>query len=295
MSETVDMEFQSSLREDYDKSLKFKTDNLLCYSAKKAKTGLPGRVVGEVVLKAPRPPKPPKEGKEPKPAPPSIGRFRLGAHNLPTRSPGTHRGIFFKKAGYVWVGGEDYLCVLTDRRPFLAVLLSLLATASATVALVLSLMGPTRITPEHPMPDKDENSLPIEGEEGGEDGGGGGKVESEIGGGFVSMIYTKSAHIDLSDANIDIYFLNPAKSNHSVTLELYITFMDQDWLVAKSGRLDAGYGLRTATFNEKVSLVPTTEQRVYRGKYVIRFYDPETGERSVFNTEITDVVFTVAE
>lgn len=293
MSDVNEREYRSSLREDYDHSLKLKGEGLLCYSAKKAKTGLSGQVVGEVLLKAPRPPKPPKEGKEPRPEPPSTGRFQLGAHSLPTKSVGTHRSFFFKKAGYIWVGEDEYLCVLTDRRPFLVALLALLVAAAATVAVVLSLMGPVLITPEHPMPDKDTSALPIEGEEGEENGGG--KVESEADGGFVRMHYTTKAHVDLSDASINMFFANPVKSNRSVVLELYVTFMDKDWLVATSGRIDAGYGLRTMTFNEKVALVPTTEQRVYRGKYVVRFYDPDSGERAVVTTEINDVIFTVVE
>ena len=301
MSETTEVEFRASLREDYDRSLKLKGDSVLCYSPKKVKGGVPGHVIGEVLLKAARPPKPPKEGKTPKPEPPSLGRFVMGAHRLHARSVGTHNSFFYKKAGYVWVGGDNYLCLLTDSRPFFGALLGLILSTGAAVALALSLMGPVTLTPEHPMPDRDESSLPIEGEQGGQGGGGGGggsgggKVESEIGGGFVSMIYTKEAHVDLSDSTIDMYFLNPYKSNHSVVLELYVTFMDQHWLVAKSGRVDAGYGLKTMTFNQKVDLVPTTETRIYKGKYVIRFYDPETGERSVFTTEVVDVIFTVEE
>jgi hypothetical protein len=147
------------------------------------------------------------------------------------------------------------------------------------------------------MPEKDQNSLPIDGEQGGENGGGagGGKVESEADGGFVRMYYTTKAHVDLSDASIDIFFANPYKSNRSVVLELYITYMNKDYLVAKSGRVDAGYGLRTATFNEKINLVPTTDQRIYKGKYVVRFYDPDSGERAVVTSVIDEVVFTVSE
>lgn len=293
MSETMEKEYRSSLREDYDHSLKMKGDSLLCYTPKKAKAGLPGHVIGEVLLKVPRPPKPPKEGKAPRPEPPSIGRFQLGAHSLPAKSVGTYKGLFYKVAGYVWVGGEDYLCIFTDRRPFLAALLGLFATTGAAIAVALSLMGPAQLAPEHPMPDKDVNARPIQPEEGG--GSGGDKVESEDGGGFVSLIYTKQAHIDLSDAQVEMYFMNPYKSNHSIALELYITDGDQDWLVAESGLIDAGYGLRSMTFNEKVELAPTTEERGYKGKYVVRFYDPETGERSVFTTEVVGVIFTVAE
>lgn len=301
MSEVTEKEYRSSLREDYDHSLKMKGDSLLCYSPKRAKVGLDGQVVGEVLLKMPRPPKPPKEGKEPKPEPPSTGRFLLGAHRLPTRSVGTHKGFFFKKAGYVWIGEDKYLCVLTDRRPFLAAMLALVLSTAAAVAIVLtvvlSLLGPAAITPEHPMPEKDQNSLPIDGEQGGENGGGagGGKVESEADGGFVRMYYTTKAHVDLSDASIDIFFANPYKSNRSAVLEIYVTYMNKDYLVAKSGRVDAGYGLRTATFNEKISLVPTTDKRVYKGKYVVRFYDPDSGERAVVTSVIDEVVFTVSE
>lgn len=289
-------EYRSSLREDYNLTVKLKNDSLLCYSPKKMKE-VTGNVVGEVLLREPKPPKPPKEGKTPRPEPPSLGLFHLGARQLPTRPTGHHNGFFYKKAGYVWVGGNDYLCVLTDRRPFLILLASLLATFGVVLTILLT-QGPPVLTPEHPMPDKDENSLPVVGDEEDEDGtggGGGGKVESEVGGGFVSMIFTKQAKVDLSEKTIEMYFVNPHQSNHSITLELYVTFMDQNWLVAKSGRVDADYGLKVMKFNEKVSLTPTTENRYYVGKYVVRYYDPETGERSIFTTEIEDVMFTVVE
>ena len=299
MSETTKKEYRSSLREDYDHSLKMKGDSLLCYSPKKAKGGLEGQVVGEVLLKVPRPPKPPREGKEPKPEPPSVGQFRMGTHNLPARSVGTHTGVFYKEAGYVWVGEGSYLRLLTDRRPFLFTLLALILSAAAaiavTIVVVLSLLSPAVLAPDYQMPERDESSLPIEGEEGGEGGTGGGKVESEIGGGFVSMHYTKTAKVDLSDATIQMFFANPYKSNHSVVLELYVTHTDRDWLVAKSGRVDAGYGIKTMTFNEQVRLTPTTEKKKYEGKYILRFYDPDSGERAVFATEITGVIFTVVE
>ena len=292
MAETNEMEYRLSLQEDYDRSLQLKGDRLLCYSPKKAKAGLPGQVVGEVLLKTPRPPKPPKEGKEPKPEPPSTGRFQLGAHRLPTKNVGSYGGLFYKKAGYACVGEGKYLCVLTDRRPFLAILLALLASAATAVTLVLMLMGPVVLTPEHPMPDRDENSLPVVGDE---DDTGGGTVESEADGGFVRMHYTKRANVDLSDKNISMFFANPKKSNRSVVLELYVTVDNVDYLVAESGRVDSGYGLRKMTFNESVALVPTTAQKVYLGKYVVRFYDPDSGERAVVTTEIDEVIVTVIQ
>ncbi len=289
MSDVTELEYRSSLREDYDKSLKLKGDSLLCYSPKKVKGGMPeGQVIGEVLLKETYSPKPAKGGKKAEAESPSLGRFVMGIHRLHVRGVGTHNPLFFKKAGYVWVGGNNYLCLLTDRRPFLATLFGLILGTGALVALILSLMGPIALAPEHPMPDRDQSSLPIEGDDANN------TVESESGGGFVSMIYTKEAHLDLSNASISMYFLNPNKSNHSVVLELYIVSGDTSYLVAKSGRLDAGYGLNTMTFNREVDLQPTTDV-IYNAKYVIRFYDPETGERSVFATEVVGVSFTVEE
>lgn len=290
-------EYRSALREDYNLTLQMKKDSLLCYSPKKMKE-TSGNVIGEVLLKVPKPPKQKasEEGaaaeKETPSEEASTGSFLFGSHRLHTRPVGYHKSLLYKKAGYVWVGGEDYLCVLTDRRPFLAALGAMTAVFGVALAVLLTL-GPASIPPEHPMPDRDENSIPVVGDE--DSGTGGGRVESEVGGGFVSMIFTKEAEVDLSDAKIDMYFVNPQQSNHSVAIELYVTFMDRHWLVASSGRVDADYGIRAMTFNEKVSLTPTTEQRIYKGKYVVRYYNPDSGERSVFTTEITDVIITVVE
>ena len=112
----------------------------------------------------------------------------------------------------------------------------------------------------------------------------------------LTMIYTKTAKVDLSAKEIGVYFANPQKSNHGVVLELYVTAGGMDYLIGKSGLIEPDYGIRKMTLDtSEVSLSVTSEDVVYTGKYVVRYYDPETGERAVVSSEIAGVTITVAE
>ena len=60
--------------------------------------------------------------------------------------------------------------------------------------------------------------------------------------------------------------------------------------MAKSGLLEAGYGLNTLTLSDDA---PTLSEGIYTGIYRLHCYDPKTGERSLVAPSIAGVEVTV--
>ena len=209
-------------------------------------------------------------------------------HNL--KPPGSHSSLLYKKSAYVSIGGNRYVAVLKNRVPFLIILLILLAGIIVSGLMLWSMLKGGNdvpvIAPDHPLPEVDSNIEEIVGDND--------TPNSNIseGGGAVSMIYTLDATINLADNNIDIMFKNPAKSNHDVALELYITKNGERTLISKSGRIPAGNLLRSMTLNPDAAVL---SEGVYQGVYKVVYYNPQTGERALIESDITDVTITVKQ
>ncbi len=114
------------------------------------------------------------------------------------------------------------------------------------------------------------------------------KLDAPAGGGAVSLIYTKDVRIDLSDKKASLLFGNPTKSTQDMVVQLVI----QDTVLIQSGLLNPGKQVRT------LDLLQGAEKMLqpggYDGKLVVLYYDQETGEKAVLNTEIS-VTVTVTE
>lgn len=106
------------------------------------------------------------------------------------------------------------------------------------------------------------------------------KMESPEGGGAVSLTYSTDVTIDLSDEAASLMFANPGKSNHDMVVQLVI----QDTVIIQSGRLIPGKMVSKLDLLEDAAklLVPGG----YEGKFVVFYYDPDTGEKALVNTEI---------
>ncbi len=114
------------------------------------------------------------------------------------------------------------------------------------------------------------------------------KLQSPSGGGAVSLMYTKEVSIDLSDKKATLLFGNPSKSNQNMVVQLVI----QDEILIRSGLITPGNKVQT------LELLNGAEKKLqpggYDGKLVVLYYNQETGEKAVLNTEIS-VTVTVAE
>lgn len=104
------------------------------------------------------------------------------------------------------------------------------------------------------------------------------KLESPDGGGAVSITYSLDVSIDLSTSEVSLLFQNPSESNQDMVIQVVI----QDIVVAQSGRLVPGYGISTLDLLDSAVLT----QGIYEGEIVALYYDTETGERAMVNTEI---------
>ncbi|MBE6810133.1 MAG: hypothetical protein E7521_03635 [Ruminococcaceae bacterium] len=263
---------------EYNKRLKIKSQDFLGFSKKALKKYYNGKnysIIGEV--------------KKEKPSKDS-DRFIIGDEQFTVKQYGSHSAILNRKAGFVCVGEDNYIAVIKSRVPFLLLLLALVAGIVIGGYMLWSMLNGDSvpvIKPDHPLPEIDSNIEEIE-----NDNSGSPNSNISEGGGSVSMIYSLEAQIDLTDSDIDILFKNPSKSNHDVTIELYVTKDNERILIAKSGRIPAGNMLRD------MDLMPDTAiltEGIYEGVYKVIYYNPQTGERALVESDITDVAVTVRQ
>ena len=257
------------LKKDYDKNIKINKQPYQCYSKKHLEELYPEthyEVIGEVCY---------KNRKE------SIAQLENGDQYLDVCEFEKHNRILYKKAGFVCVGEDEYIALLKSRIPFLILFFGLLAGLIISFYLILSLwLG---LGPDHPLPPVDASATLLTDDDTE-------KKESVDGGGSVSMIYTTEASLNLSTGKADMYFKNPNASNHDVTIELYIASEGNEVLIAESGLLKSGYGLYELSFIEDSAQL---SEGVYNGIYRVSYYNPETGERSIVQSDIENITISV--
>lgn len=100
------------------------------------------------------------------------------------------------------------------------------------------------------------------------------------GGGAVSLTYSTKVTVTLDDGMASVYFANPSKSNQDMVLQLVV----QDVILAQSGRLSPGKQLDTLELLEGAA--SRLQPGGYNGQFVVLFYQPDTGEKTIVNTEI---------
>lgn len=265
------MNYNYVLLPEYDKRLKIKNQDFLAFSKKALKKHCKGKnyiVVGEV-----------KKEKAQK----TTNLLTVGGEQNNVKPLGSYSSLLNRKAGYVCVGGDNYVAILKSRVAFLLLFVALLAGIAVGGYILWSMLTGNDvpvISPDHPLPDVDSNIEEIEGDND--------TPNSNIseGGGSVSMIYSLKAEIDLTDSNIDILFKNPSKSNHDVALELYVAKDGERVLIAQSGRIPAGNMLRDMDLMPDAAIL---SEGVYEGVYKVIYYNPQTGERALVESDITDV------
>lgn len=106
--------------------------------------------------------------------------------------------------------------------------------------------------------------------------------EVEEGGGSMSLIYSDQVSVNLATGEVGLFYQNPSDSSHSLVLQIIIEREDQQYLVAESGALEPGFML---TQLEAEGDLPLAEG-IYEGVIKLLFFDPETGERAVVDTNI---------
>lgn len=104
------------------------------------------------------------------------------------------------------------------------------------------------------------------------------KLEAPQGGGAVSLIYSDQVTLSMKNKNAIIMFQNPGKSNQNMKIQLAI----DEKIIASSGKLEPGYKV------EKISNVDMDKLSAgnYKGKFIISFYNAQSDEKAILNTEI---------
>lgn len=163
----------------------------------------------------------------------------------------------------------------SDRKSrwIILLLLLLLLIAIGVTLWALFFREETTLTPDYAprREDKYAQSLDDQGDE---------KLEQVQGGGVVSLTYSTKVTVTLDDGMASVYFANPSKSNQDMVLQLVV----QDVILAQSGRLSPGKQLDTLELLEGAA--SRLQPGGYNGQFVVLFYQPDTGEKTIVNTEI---------
>ena len=165
------------------------------------------------------------------------------------------------------------------KKILIAILLSVAVIAAVVAVCIVAFKEDVVLTPDYAPPASEENAEKIEGEDGT-------KMDVAEGGGAVGMTYQTEVTIDLSDEKATLQFDNPGKSHNNVVVQIVV----QGVVVAQSGTIKPGYRVRT------MDLLDGAAERLAAGiyetntKFVVLFYDPESDERSIIQTDIDIVV-----
>lgn len=261
---------------DFDDSYKVKKRKIPCYSKDKLDDLYPNEdyiLVGETK----------KKNKKKQ-----IGSFNFDGLELKVSEVGANSKIIYKKANFVSVGPDQYLVLLKNRWIiiiwFFGVLLGLGLAAWLIWWLITSNSVGNVVVPDNPLPSIDPNAATVVDDAST-------KVVSEDGGGSVTMYYSLDASISLADGHVELFFVNPNASNHSVTLELCIVDGNDDYVISTSGLIPAGMGITSMTFDRNSVALSAGD---YEGKIKIYAYDELTGEKAITQMEITDLTISVS-
>lgn len=154
----------------------------------------------------------------------------------------------------------------------IALILLLLITVAITVCALFFRDTTPVLAPDYAPQQTEENAEPFEDDNDGE------KLQQQQGGGAVSLTYSKEVTIDLSDNVAKLLFANPYKSNQDMILQIVI----QDTVIVQSGLLTPGHQVTKLELFDNAKLSKGT----YEGKFIVLYYQKDTGEKAMINTEI---------
>ena len=164
----------------------------------------------------------------------------------------------------------------TNQTAVIVIILALITVAAVCVtvwALFFRDSGRQVLTPDYAPQQKEQHAETIP-DDSGE------KMESPQGGGSVSLTYSNQVTVDLSDRAASLYFANPGKSNQDMVIQISI----QDTVILQSGTLAPGHQVKL------LDLLEGAEEMLqpggYEGKFIVLYYDQESGEKAMVNTEI---------
>lgn len=112
-----------------------------------------------------------------------------------------------------------------------------------------------------------------------------GVAEKQSSGGSVSIRYTKQVVVDTASKIAKLYYANPENSQSGVALQLILVDgSGKEAILGKSGLLKPGTKLEELNL-EDADCKPGS----YDGKFVLTFYDMDSGEKAILNTVVDGV------
>lgn len=110
------------------------------------------------------------------------------------------------------------------------------------------------------------------------------KLESPRGGGSVSIAFSDKVMVNIPNDTATIYFQNPAQSNQDMVVQVIIINGDKQVLVAQSEKIASGYLIQTLKLDNSIKQM--LQDGTYNGIFNVLFYNQETGEKAVVNSNI---------
>lgn len=261
-------------KKDYDATVKINDRDIKCYSKKKIKNLYPDgnyKIVGETFEKNK------KQEKD---------IIVIADKKLIVSEYGKNSKLRYKRKGYFEVGENEYIVYLKSRLAFLLILVFILLGIGISVYFGIKILTsiPT-VEPEYPLPPEDNQVTVID-----EDNTK--KSISKNGGGSVRVRLSNTAKIDLNTGDIEMIYQNPNQSNQDTVITLVLISENEEYIIAKSGLIKSGNQItKLKLFNNVVQL----SEGVYKGKYIIEHYNPETGEKALTNSNFNDIEIQVKQ
>ena len=153
----------------------------------------------------------------------------------------------------------------------IVILLVILIVLTVVMISVILRKKPNTLAPDYAPQEVEQNAQQMS-EEDNE------KLDQQDGGGAVSLSYSKDVSIKLDKSIASLYFANPNKSNQDMILQIFI----QDSLAAQSGLMPPGYEINEMDLSKDISL----SEGLYEGKFIVSYYQRDSGEKAMINTEI---------
>ena len=189
-----------------------------------------------------------------------------------------NNNIMFRKY-FIQVGKDEYICLLKSRL-FIFLLIPLMLGIAFGISSIFYMYFNTKtLAPDYPLPEEDEQAIKIE-----EDSTK--KVENENGSGSVRVRLGNTAIVNLSTGIIQIAYQNPNQSSHDSVITLVLIKDDKEYYIARSGLIKTGNQI--TQLNLDTSEIKLTEG-IYKGKFIIDHYNPETGEKALTNSSFNDI------
>lgn len=108
------------------------------------------------------------------------------------------------------------------------------------------------------------------------------KMSAPEGGGSVNLTYSGQVSINTESGDISLYLVNPARSTHGISVELFAFQGDSAVSISESGLIPAGYELSDMQLSDSVEIQPG----VYQGYLLVTYFDPDTKQAANTNTRI---------